>query len=142
MVYSAPLTGSQVPYSCCCLLCAWESRVSLCPRCVVRLRAWKLGLTAKVQASIHFQIQKAKKDSFSRKPLSVKKPVLWQAPAREVQMSFGVHRAKLPWENIFSVIPTSSTFFFQCLFTVNYCFRLTHFSSLFSPGNCCKALQG
>lgn len=75
-------------------------------------------------AGTHSQIQKAKRSSLPRKPLAVKKTVLLQAPAREVRVSFGVQRAELPWEKTFSVIPTPSMFFFQHLFTVNYCFRL------------------
>lgn len=63
----------------------------------------------------------------------MKKTVLLQAPAREVWVSFGVQRAELPWEKTFSVIPTPSMFFFQHLFTVNYCFRLYPFLLSFFP---------
>lgn len=143
VVSSVPLRVSQVPHSCCSFSVQWESLVSLSSRCVARLRAQKPGLAVKMQASYHSWIQTAKKGSFSRKHLAARKPVLLQAPAREMQVSFRVRRAELPWEKAFSVIPTSSMFSFQRLFTVNYCFRLYPFLlSFFSPGNCFEALEG
>lgn len=46
-VSSVPLRVSRVPHSRCSFSVQWETPVSVCPRCVVRLRAWKSGLAAK-----------------------------------------------------------------------------------------------
>lgn len=126
-----PLWVSQVPKSCCSFSVPQESPVSLCPRCVVRLRAQKPGLAVEMPASI--LTPNGKKGLLLQKRAATKKPVLLQAPNREVQVSFGMWRAELPWENTFSVIPASPMFFFQHLFTVNYCFRLYPFLLSFFP---------
>jgi len=76
---------------------------------------------------------KSKEGLFLPKTFGCEETVLLQAPAREVQVSFGVQEAELPWENNFAVIPTSAMFLFQCLFTVNYCFRLYPFLLSFFP---------
>lgn len=51
-VSSVPLRVSCVPHSRCSFSVQWESPVSICPRCVVRLRAWKAGLAAKTAGKL------------------------------------------------------------------------------------------
>lgn len=58
--FPVPLRGSQGPLSCCSLSMQWTSPVSLCRRCVVRLRAQKASLAVKMQASIYSPVSKSR----------------------------------------------------------------------------------
>lgn len=104
-------------------------------------RGTETQVPAKTQAAIHANTN-GREGLIPPKSPAMKKPVPLQVCGAEMHVSPGGGRAEPPWEKPFSVIPTSSVFFFQHLFTVNYCFRLYPVLLPFSPGNCCEALEG